>query len=85
MMTDLEGLLPCQPGTIHGASFVYAPGYVQITGTGDFTKMNVLAGDDGGEVSRRRARMSTGSSRLTQLRLSSMRMERPTSATRLAT
>lgn len=38
------------PGTIAGMSFVYAPGYVQVTGTGDFTKMNILPGDEGGEL-----------------------------------
>ncbi|CAO1627947.1 unnamed protein product [Parajaminaea phylloscopi] len=38
------------PGTIHGASFVYAPDYVQVTGNGDLTKINVIAGDEGGEL-----------------------------------
>lgn len=38
------------PGTITGASFVYAPHYVQVTGTGDFTKINVTPGDAGGEL-----------------------------------
>lgn len=37
-------------GTITGASFVYAPHYVQVTGHGDFTKINVTPGDAGGEL-----------------------------------
>ncbi|KAH8926465.1 hypothetical protein BT69DRAFT_1347994 [Atractiella rhizophila] len=37
-------------GTITGASFVRTPDYVQITGTGDFTKINVPKGDEGGEL-----------------------------------
>jgi hypothetical protein len=31
-------------GTLTGAHFVYAPGYAQVTGIGDMTKLNVLAG-----------------------------------------
>lgn len=37
-------------GAILGASFVYAPHYVQVTGEGDLTKINVAKGDDGGEL-----------------------------------
>ncbi|KAI0783796.1 hypothetical protein C8Q75DRAFT_422333 [Abortiporus biennis] len=37
-------------GTIQGAHFVQTPDYVQITGTGDLTKLNVLKGDEGGEL-----------------------------------
>lgn len=38
------------PGTITGAHFVRTPDYFQITGTGDFTKINVPKGDQGGEL-----------------------------------
>ncbi|TFY76200.1 hypothetical protein EWM64_g7812 [Hericium alpestre] len=37
-------------GTVLGAHFVQTPDYVQITGTGDLTKINVPAGDQGGEL-----------------------------------
>ncbi|KAH7335558.1 hypothetical protein B0J17DRAFT_670622 [Rhizoctonia solani] len=37
-------------GTIKGAHFVQTPDYVQVTGWGDFTKMNVPKGDAGGEL-----------------------------------
>lgn len=37
-------------GTILGAHFVQTPDYVQITGTGDLTKINVPKGDSGGEL-----------------------------------
>ena len=30
--------------------FVQTPDYVQITGVGDLTKLNIPAGDDGGEL-----------------------------------
>ncbi|KAH8834757.1 carbohydrate-binding module family 13 protein [Flagelloscypha sp. PMI_526] len=36
-------------GTLKGVHFVTTPDYVQITGVGDFTKINIPAGDDGGE------------------------------------
>jgi hypothetical protein len=36
-------------GTITSATFVKTPSYVQVTGLGDFTRINVQAGDDGGE------------------------------------
>jgi hypothetical protein len=35
-------------GTLSGVHFVRTPNYVQVTGTGDFTKINVLKGDGGG-------------------------------------
>ncbi|KAM0751992.1 hypothetical protein T439DRAFT_333271 [Meredithblackwellia eburnea MCA 4105] len=38
------------PGTITGAHYVQTPKYTQITGVGDFTKINVKAGDGGGEL-----------------------------------
>jgi hypothetical protein len=37
-------------GTLTGVHFVKTADYVQITGQGDFTKINVPAGDDGGEL-----------------------------------
>lgn len=37
-------------GTITGAHFVKTPDYVQITGVGDLTKINIPAGDAGGEL-----------------------------------
>jgi len=37
-------------GTLQGVHFVKTPDYVQITGVGDFTKINVKAGDEGGEL-----------------------------------
>ncbi|PWN47024.1 hypothetical protein IE53DRAFT_364980 [Violaceomyces palustris] len=38
------------PGTITGAHFVKTPHYVQITVTGDFTKIGIPSGDEGGEL-----------------------------------
>jgi hypothetical protein len=35
--------------------FVKTPDYVQVTGVGDFTKINVLQGDAGGELDNRGA------------------------------
>ncbi|KAJ6632169.1 hypothetical protein B0H10DRAFT_1901591 [Mycena sp. CBHHK59/15] len=37
-------------GTITGVSFLKTDFYVQIMGTGDFTKLNIAAGDQGGEL-----------------------------------
>ncbi|KAK0523900.1 hypothetical protein OC842_005997 [Tilletia horrida] len=37
-------------GTLKSVHFVKTKAYVQVTGTGDFTKMNIVAGDDGGEL-----------------------------------
>ncbi|KAJ7719505.1 carbohydrate-binding module family 13 protein [Mycena metata] len=37
-------------GTLKGVHFVTTPDYVQFTGKGDFTKINVKAGDEGGEL-----------------------------------
>ncbi|GAA6060351.1 hypothetical protein JCM10212_004535 [Sporobolomyces blumeae] len=37
-------------GTITSAHMLRTPHYIQITGTGDFTKINVQAGDSGGEL-----------------------------------
>jgi hypothetical protein len=35
-------------GTLTGVHFVRTPDYVQVTGVGDFTKINIQAGDEGG-------------------------------------
>jgi len=37
-------------GTMQGAHWVQSPYYVQITGFGDLTKLNIPAGDGGGEL-----------------------------------
>jgi len=37
-------------GAITGAHFVETPDFVQITGVGDLTKINIPAGDSGGEL-----------------------------------
>ncbi|KAL0569265.1 hypothetical protein V5O48_012708 [Marasmius crinis-equi] len=37
-------------GTLKGVHFVKTPDYVQVTGTGDFTKINIKANDEGGEL-----------------------------------
>ncbi|EDR08199.1 uncharacterized protein LACBIDRAFT_297602 [Laccaria bicolor S238N-H82] len=37
-------------GAITGAHFVQTPDYVQVTGTGDLTLLNIPAGDAGGEL-----------------------------------
>ncbi|RDX51785.1 hypothetical protein OH76DRAFT_1454722 [Lentinus brumalis] len=37
-------------GTITGAHFVQTPDYVQVTGVGDLTKINIPQGDEGGEL-----------------------------------
>ena len=42
-------------GTLKGVHFVKTPDYVQITGVGDFTKINVRKGDEGGELDDRGA------------------------------
>ncbi|RXW14830.1 hypothetical protein EST38_g11023 [Candolleomyces aberdarensis] len=42
-------------GTLKGVHFVKTNEYVQVTGVGDFTKMNIPKGDDGGELDNRGA------------------------------
>ncbi|KAJ7143337.1 hypothetical protein C8R43DRAFT_1130763 [Mycena crocata] len=37
-------------GTLTGVTFLKTDFYVQVMGTGDFTKLNIAAGDDGGEL-----------------------------------
>lgn len=48
--TKPRGTRQIPQGAIHGVQFVKAPSYVQVTGMGDFTSMNVVAGDSGGGV-----------------------------------
>lgn len=42
-------------GSLRGVHFVRTPEYVQITGVGDFTSMNIPRGDAGGELDNRGA------------------------------
>ncbi|KAJ7692163.1 carbohydrate-binding module family 13 protein [Mycena rosella] len=37
-------------GALKGVHFVKTPDYVQVTGSGDFTKINIPRGDSGGEL-----------------------------------
>lgn len=37
-------------GALKGVHFVKTPDYVQVTGVGDFTKINIPSGDEGGEL-----------------------------------
>jgi len=37
-------------GTLTGVHVVQTPDYLQITGTGDFTKINIKRGDQGGKI-----------------------------------
>ena len=39
--------------TLQGVHFVTTPDYVQVTGVGDFTKLNIPKGDGGGELDNR--------------------------------
>ncbi|KAF8714248.1 hypothetical protein AX14_012864 [Amanita brunnescens Koide BX004] len=42
-------------GTLKGVHFVKTPDYVQVTGVGDFTKLNIQKTDEGGELDDRGA------------------------------
>ncbi|KAG6861632.1 hypothetical protein C0995_014071 [Termitomyces sp. Mi166 len=42
-------------GALKGVHFVKTPDYVQVTGVGNFTKMNIRKGDEGGELDNRGA------------------------------
>ncbi|KAG6812252.1 hypothetical protein H0H92_003708 [Tricholoma furcatifolium] len=42
-------------GALQGVHFVKTPNYVQVTGVGDLTKLNIKAGDSGGELDNRGA------------------------------
>lgn len=41
--------------TLTGVHFVTTPEYVQVTGVGNFTKINIPKGDSGGELDNRGA------------------------------
>ena len=45
-----HGSRPIPPGTITGAQFIQAPSYIAFTGHFDQTKLNIRAGDAGGEL-----------------------------------
>ncbi|MBW0489445.1 hypothetical protein O181_029160 [Austropuccinia psidii MF-1] len=47
---DGRGTRLIPPGTFRNLHYVRTPHYVQITGLGDFTKVNVPSGDTGGEL-----------------------------------
>jgi hypothetical protein len=42
-------------GALHGVHFVKTPNYIQVTGVGNFTSMNIEKGDEGGELDDRGA------------------------------
>ena len=50
-----------QDGVIAGAHFVQTPDYVQVTGVGDLTKINIPQGDEGGELDPHDAARNSGS------------------------
>ena len=37
-------------GTLTGVHFIHTPDYVQVTGTGNLTNINIASGDEGGEL-----------------------------------
>ena len=47
---DGHGARVMPQGTLTGVHFVKTPQYVQVTGQGDFTKINIANGDEGGEL-----------------------------------
>ncbi|CAE6519662.1 unnamed protein product, partial [Rhizoctonia solani] len=49
-LNDGYGTRLIPDGTITGAHFVQTPDYVQVTGFGDLTKLNIPKGDSGGEL-----------------------------------
>ncbi|CAE6454611.1 unnamed protein product [Rhizoctonia solani] len=49
-LNDGYGTRLIPDGTITGAHFVQTPDYVQVTGWGDLTKLNIPKGDSGGEL-----------------------------------
>lgn len=49
-MKDGYGTRLIPDGSIHGAHFVQTPDFVQITGTGALTSLNIPKGDEGGEL-----------------------------------
>ncbi|KAK0491692.1 hypothetical protein EDD18DRAFT_1311055 [Armillaria luteobubalina] len=49
-LKDGYGTRVIPSGAITGAHFVQTPDFIQVTGTGDLTKLNIPAGDAGGEL-----------------------------------
>lgn len=49
-LKDGYGTRTIPPNTISGAHFVQTPDYVQVTGVGNLTNVNIPPGDDGGEL-----------------------------------
>lgn len=49
-LKDGYGTRTIPPNTIQGAHFVQTPDYVQVTGVGNLTQVNIPAGDAGGEL-----------------------------------
>jgi len=49
-LRDGYGTRSIPAGAITGAHWIQTPDYVQITGMGDLTKLNIPAGDEGGEL-----------------------------------
>ncbi|KAK0218515.1 hypothetical protein EDD85DRAFT_781045 [Armillaria nabsnona] len=49
-LKDGYGTRVIPSGAITGAHFVQTPDFIQVTGTGDLTKLNIPAGDTGGEL-----------------------------------
>jgi len=49
-MKDGYGTRLIPDGTFTGVHFVKTPDYVQLTGVGDLTKVNIPTGDGGGEL-----------------------------------
>jgi len=53
--TGGRGTRPIPNGTLQGVHFVKTSKYVQISGVGNFTKINIPFGDLGGEIDNRGA------------------------------
>ena len=53
--TGGRGARPIPDGTLKGVHFVKTSKYVQVTGAGNFTNINIQAGDYGGEIDNRGA------------------------------
>lgn len=49
-LKDGRGDRTIPDGTFNSIHWVETEDYIQITGTGDLTKMNIVAGDEGGEL-----------------------------------
>jgi len=53
--TGPHGARPIPNGTLQGVHFVKTSNYVQVTGVGNFTNINIPFGDAGGEIDNRGA------------------------------